>query len=545
MKVVAIVQARLSSSRLPGKMLMPIIGQETLVTRVLKQISKAKMVDQVVLATSDEVSDSRLFEEVISNGYNAYKGSLNDVLKRFYDVAKYYNADVIVRITGDCPCITGDWVDLHVESFLRSYKEAGIQYLGYPENLPDGLDLEIFSFNALKQANSDASLESEREHVTPYIWKHPEIFKQRKIEFKDDYSIFKLSVDTKEDYDFIRPFLNNNNYESYKELLFILSNRKEEFVKHAMKAVKNEGLYKSLNSESSIPKIALGLASVGQAYGWKPSTVYEDHSKYFDLLYGALASGVDVWDTAPAYGESEKVIGDFIKKTGLKPKVLTKVTINRSFLQDTENNIYSRLKDSISSSIDSLNITPYCVQVHNADKELLGSNRIFEGLQKALADLNIPVLGVTVYGEDLFPATERDEIRLIQVEYNFARTKMVDAVKDKIKGKTLVTRSTYNKGLFTIDDINKLNKNFENIKDVFVTLLKLASENNMSLAELSFRYVLSNSSVAYALLGMNVPAEMNKNIELYKKGPLPGNIKAQIDAMDLNKYWPVLDPRKW
>jgi len=545
MKIVAIVQARLSSSRLPGKMLMPIFEHDTLVTRVLKQVSKSKMVDQVVLATSDELSDSKLCEEVISKGYKAYKGSLNDVLKRFYNVAEGCNADVVIRITGDCPCITGDWIDLHLENFIKLQKEEDIQYLGYPENLPDGLDLEIFSFNALKQANTEASLESEREHVTPYIWKHPEIFKQKKIDFKDDYSIYKLSVDTKDDYNFIKSFLINNRYESYKDLLLLLSNKKEEFVKHALKGVKNEGLYKSLSSESSIPKIALGLASVGQSYGWKSSAVHGDYSKYFDLFYSALASGIDVWDTAPAYGESEKIIGNFISKTNLKPKILTKVTINKSFLLETETSIYNKIKDSVSSSVNTLNATPYCIQVHNADEELLKSDEIFASLQKVMSDFNIPVLGVTVYGEDLLFAVVRDEIKVIQVEYNFTRTKMVDAVKDKIKDKVLITRSTYNKGLFTISDISELNKNFENIKYVFIGLLRLATENNMSLAEVSFRYVLSNSSIGYALLGMNNPDELNQNIEIYKKGPLPNSIKSKIDEMNLNNYWPILDPRRW
>lgn len=545
MKVVAIVQARLSSSRLPGKMLMPIFDQDTLVVRVLKQVSKSKMVDQVVLATSDDLSDYKLYEEVISKGYKAYKGSLNDVLKRFYEVAESYNAEIIIRITGDCPCITGDWLDLHLENFIKLNKEEGLQYLGYPENLPDGLDLEIFSFNVLKQANAEASLASEREHVTPYIWKHPEIFKQKKIDFKGDYSIYKLSIDTKDDYDFVRSFLGNNKYDSYKSLLQMLSDKKEEFISHALKGVKNEGLYKSLNAESSIPKIALGLASVGQSYGWKASALHGDDSKYFDLFYSALTSGIDMWDTAPAYGNSEKIIGSFISKTNLKPKILTKVTINKSFLLEEEASIHNKIKDAVTSSIDTLNAIPYCVQVHNADEELLKSDKIFRSLQKVVCDFNIPVLGVTVYGEDLSFAVARDEIKLIQVEYNFTRTKMVDAVKDKIKGKVLVTRSTYNKGLFTISDIGELSKNFENIKDVFVGLLKLASDNNMSLAELSFRYVLSNSSIGYALLGMNNPYELNQNIEIYKKGPLPNNIKSRIDEMNLNNYWPILDPRRW
>ncbi|MEO9298588.1 aminotransferase class III-fold pyridoxal phosphate-dependent enzyme [Devosia alba] len=166
MKIVAIVQARMGSTRLPGKVMLDVGGQP-LISLLLQRLSRAQTISEIVVATTADPSDDQLAEHVSSLGYRVYRGSRTDVLERYLGAAQEAEADIVIRITGDCPLIDPDVVDNVVRTFLAS----GVDYASNvsPPSFPDGLDTEVFSFAALADSASRADTAFQREHVTPHL----------------------------------------------------------------------------------------------------------------------------------------------------------------------------------------------------------------------------------------------------------------------------------------------------------------------------------------------------------------------------------------
>lgn len=198
--IVAIVQARMSSTRLPGKVLKP-LGSKIVLARVIHQLSGSQRINQIVLATSIDGSDDALIGWARRAQLPYMRGSLHDVLDRYYRTATHYKADIVVRITADCPLIDPTVVDSVVERFL----EGDCDYAANinPPTFPDGLDSEVMSFEALERAWVDAKLPADREHVTLYIRNNPERFKIANVAYHDDISKLRLTLDTPEDYEFL------------------------------------------------------------------------------------------------------------------------------------------------------------------------------------------------------------------------------------------------------------------------------------------------------------------------------------------------------
>ena len=166
-----IVQARMGSTRLPGKINKPILGKPMLQWE-LERLSKAKKVDLCIVATSTDRTDNVVVDIAKAAGVECFRGDEKDVLDRYYQAAKYAKADLVIRATGDCPLQDPDVVD----EVVYRYYETGADYTKQPENYPEGLDTEAFSFATLEVSWKEAKLPSEREHVTLFIRNHPERF---------------------------------------------------------------------------------------------------------------------------------------------------------------------------------------------------------------------------------------------------------------------------------------------------------------------------------------------------------------------------------
>src|SRR3990167_3601927 len=177
MEVLAIIQARMSSSRLPGKVLKPILGKP-MIWHQWQRIQKTKHLDKLVLATSNDKSDDILARFFLSQGENVFRGSLNDVLSRYYHCALQYSPKHVVRLTADCPVIDPALIDKVVLTHLtekNDYTSIG------GSTYPLGLSAEVCRFEALQLAYQQATLSSQREHVTLYIYQHLHQFKVQKI----------------------------------------------------------------------------------------------------------------------------------------------------------------------------------------------------------------------------------------------------------------------------------------------------------------------------------------------------------------------------
>lgn len=200
-RTVAIVQARLGSSRLPGKTLAIIEGQP-LLAWILTRVQASKTIDELILATTTEPEDNVLLQFAQSFGIRAYAGSRDDVLDRFYQAAKFAHADFIVRITADDPFKDPDIIDLVVSRLHAA--DADYASNAMTPSYPEGLDVEVFSFESLKRAWHDALLASEREHVTPYIWKNRKLFRLVDVRNPIDLSHLRWTLDYEEDLTFAR-----------------------------------------------------------------------------------------------------------------------------------------------------------------------------------------------------------------------------------------------------------------------------------------------------------------------------------------------------
>jgi len=189
MKVVALVQARMGSTRLPEKVLRDIVGRP-MIEILLARLSQSNELDEIVVATSEELQNDKLQSVVESLGYRCTRGSEKDVLSRFYQSAKFLNADVVVRITGDCPLIDSGLVD----KCVQGYKDSRMDYFSNidPVSYPDGLDIEVMSFESLESANNKTKSEFDREHVTPYI-RNSDSFSKSSIQYTEDLSAQRFS----------------------------------------------------------------------------------------------------------------------------------------------------------------------------------------------------------------------------------------------------------------------------------------------------------------------------------------------------------------
>lgn len=199
MKTLAIVQARMGSTRFPKKVMRPVNGVP-MIELLLQRLARSKRIDQIILATSIDPCNNPLANHVSELGYEVFRGSENDVLDRYYQAASKYQPDTLVRITGDCPLIDPELVD----QVIAAYEVQGVDYLSNagPPTYPDGLDVEVFSFHALKQSAQLATESLDREHVTPFIIKSG-IFKTGNIQHEHDYSGERWTVDEPADFEVI------------------------------------------------------------------------------------------------------------------------------------------------------------------------------------------------------------------------------------------------------------------------------------------------------------------------------------------------------
>jgi len=199
-RIVAVVQARMGSSRLPGKVLQPVVGKP-LIEILLMRLARSRLIDQIVLATSDDPRNAPLAQLVEAMGYEVWRGSETDVRSRYLGVARQTDATALVRITGDCPLVDGGLVDTVIEDFI----ESGADYASniQPETYPDGMDVEVFSTAALELACQQSQASADREHVTPFL-RQSDCIRRSSVVHDEDLSNWRWTVDEQADLDVTR-----------------------------------------------------------------------------------------------------------------------------------------------------------------------------------------------------------------------------------------------------------------------------------------------------------------------------------------------------
>lgn len=214
MKTFAIIQARMGSTRLPGKVLMDLVG-EPMLARVINRVRRAQTIDDVVIATTNLAQDNVLEQVCRTHGWLCFRGSENDVLDRYYQAARQFGADIIVRITSDCPLIDPDVIDQVVRAY---HVEPSVDYASNVlpiRTFPRGLDTEVFGFETLERLWHQDQNPATREHVTQYIYKHLGEFNTRGITHSQDLSHLRWTVDTPQDLMFVRKIYEHFGNDSF------------------------------------------------------------------------------------------------------------------------------------------------------------------------------------------------------------------------------------------------------------------------------------------------------------------------------------------
>lgn len=253
MNIVGIVQARLGSTRLPGKVLLP-IQDRPLIRHVVERCTASKRIDRMVVATTKEPEDDSLAQYISSElKVEVFRGATDDVLARFVDAAKQSNADIIVRITADDPLKDREIIDLAVDAMLA---DSALDYCSNTlvPSFPEGLDIEVFRASALERAGREAELASEREHVTPYIWKNQHRFCCRNLLHSEDLSGMRLTVDKPTDLELMRIIFaelgGRDNLFSWRDVIALLK-RSPELIEINAGTIRNEGYLRSVQEQQS------------------------------------------------------------------------------------------------------------------------------------------------------------------------------------------------------------------------------------------------------------------------------------------------------
>ena len=250
-----IIQARLSSTRLPGKVMLKVENENTVLDCVINQLQNSKEIKNIVIATTNHKEDDVIVELVKRKGIKYFRGSKKDVLDRYYQCAKKFSFSEIVRITSDNPLIDYEIADTVVKYFKLNnydYITTELPFNTFHRTYPSGYTVEVFTFSALENAWKNAKLPSEREHVTPYFYKNKEIFRQTDIENSEDLSHFRCTVDTKYDLELIQKI-----YSNIKKRPILLSDviklleTNTEFVK-INAHVKADGYLRSLKEDKKL-----------------------------------------------------------------------------------------------------------------------------------------------------------------------------------------------------------------------------------------------------------------------------------------------------
>ena len=247
---IAFIQARMGSIRLPNK-LMKMVNGKPLIEYLLLRVAKAKLIDKIVVATSVNSNNDALVSFVNSIGFETYRGSEQDVLSRFYEAAKFYNATTVLRITADCPLVDSILIDSLIQDYFKSDSDYTTNTL--PPTYPDGLDVEVFSFKSLEQAYREATAPNEREHVTPYIRYSGKFTIQNRIN-EINYSDRRWTVDEEDDFEVVANVFKYFNPDIYFDWNKIIEfeNLNPDFFQKNKHIQRNEGA--ELTDEEKLQK---------------------------------------------------------------------------------------------------------------------------------------------------------------------------------------------------------------------------------------------------------------------------------------------------
>jgi len=538
MKVVIGIQARSNSSRLPGKVLLP-INNIPIAVLAAKRASNNYNFETVVL-TSKEKSDDALSRTLDSYDIQYYRGDLNNVLRRFVEAFSCYSDEtVVVRLTADNVFPDSELINEVIEDFNKNdYKY--IIANGSECGLPYGVSVEVTHLRYLREAYSKATSSHDLEHVTPYIRRKYGVNLFLKYLDKNLGNLV-CTIDTLDEY-----FLVSEVFSNYKNAIEVSTWSLIHFLEQ-----------QNLKERSS-SKLSLGCVQMGLDYGITNINGKMSEKTAHSILDLALSDGIKYIDTARAYGESEKVIGDWLGENDSKDsfKIVTKLGVLTSLKENsTFEEIEKEVRNSVYISCHNLKIDSIDIlMLHRAEHLIKFDGFILSVLKKLSISGLIKELGVSVQTpEELSLALQYEQIAHIQLPFNILDKKWKiheDDIFDIKKKRKLVmhVRSVFLQGLLlSQDSLNWKKASINNPELMFSWLESCKSiTNSNNIQDLCIRYVKSHAWVDSVVMGVNTTDELEVNINAFLLDDI--SLEQITYINDTNTFYKnevLLNPANW
>ena len=545
-KAAIVLQARTTSSRLPGKALLPVGGYPCVALAALRAANRGM---HVIIATSYDSSDDQLQASLTRYGFKVARGPLQDVLKRFVQAIESLHDDTcVVRLTGDNIFPDGDFIT----ELLNTFENSECDYLdsASPQNrLPYGLSAEVFRARDLREADRYATTDYDREHVTPWIRRHrtsgvfvPEFTRDH------DFSHLRCTIDDREDYERAqRVFacLSHPVQAGWRELVRRLADLPGE----PRFRVPYREMSGKVHSE-----ITLGTAQLGMPYGIANRTGRPSDAEAIQIVRTAIAHGVTAIDTARAYEQSESVIGRALSGAWRsRAEVITKLDFPVS-VTSTANcaDIRNAVDASVNQSRQELQTETIQVLLLHSWAHYRAWNGEAWSRLRELRDIGIiGELGVSVYDPDEAQAALHDpEILHLQIPFNLLdwrwRAAQIDQLAQQRPEVELHARSALLQGaLVSPPEQWPIIEGFDAAACVRRLEELVRSMGRESIADLCFAYVRSQSWVQSTVVGCETLAQLQKNLDLFCKPKLGLDQCHELDFAFPDVPSRLLNPAHW
>ncbi|WP_251360153.1 aldo/keto reductase [Kangiella sp. TOML190] len=535
-KIVVALQARTNSSRLPGKVLLPIAGMP-LAVLAAKRASSENW--DIAALTSSETTDDYLCDVFAAHGINYFRGDLQNVLKRFVDAFQEFDDEtIIVRLTADNVFPDSSFIAKVIEQFI----DRNLKYICADSDnsgLPYGMSAEVTKLKYLREALIKTDSAFDLEHVTPYI-KRNFGFSYYIAQLNDNFSSLRCTVDTLDDYLNIVQVFNGVDSATTIDSNELISNLK-----------------KNINEKVREKKIVLGCVQLGLEYGVANQTGKPSCDSAHKILSISEQLGIEYFDTARAYGNSEEIIGGWLKQheqSGVR--VITKLSPLENLKADCGiEELTKEVEGSVNSSLKALNLEKLdSLMLHRASHVRDYDGYILKLLSKFKKEGVIDELGVSIQSpEELLEVLKIQEFSLIQIPFNILDYRWVNAIeslkKEKAKRNIQIhVRSTLLQGLLVCSDSAVWKKaHVEEFQEVINWLEAKASVLGCSsIHELCIRYVSSLDWVDALVIGAETDCQIRENVNTITK---PEFSKEQLDEIERENVQLVdiktLDPAQW
>lgn len=544
MKVALIVQARMGSSRLPGKVLMQAAGRSMLAHQI-ERLRTVRNANEIIVATTVEPADDAIAQACTEIGVACFRGSENDVLSRFVGAATQCKADVIVRLTADCPLIDPAVIESVIFCYLENPHERLYVSNTLERTFPRGMDTEVFSWALLDEAGWQATSTRDREHVTPYVIRNDhENIEQRNVTCSKNLSAYRFTLDYPKDLRQISRLLESSlpNFSlgtlmQYASSLGYASHDNDEQEAIAPPKLSN------CNTAGNpvMHRFGLGTAQFGMFYGRFNRDGVPSRDTVSEMLCRAGAFGINGIDTAHLYGEAELVLGSCADALG-SYSIVTKTPrfsdsrINPAdalFLRET---FLASLSNMGQTAVDGL-------LIHHAPNLLAdGGDLLYNEMVRLKEEGYVKRIGVSAYtGEVVEAIQEKYALDLVQLPINVLDRRLIDSgslSRIASKGTKIHARSAFLQGLLLADPAG-LSQHFQPVRSQLEAFHAACKTNGVLPAHAALHFLLAIPDIGRIIVGIESIKQLN---EVFSDFP------AHVD-MDFEPYrvdsLEILNPVLW